>query len=813
MAATNVNGISSPILATILVPKQALIVACLRAAVYNGEPGRQPERRGRSSRGESPVIGGHHASESRSRTFSAIMSQLGSSEVTVRALFWSRLSAVGGLLSRRSPRVELAIRRPKLSAIMAGFFVCLSIPILIFILVYNYHRNSEAILATLREEVAKTSRASMENVEAMIGGVAATLRLLAEVAAADPVFFRPARSNDVLYRALTTADEIDAAFVSFEDGYHRAVTRIDDDRRRSDIRIPRTANWHSNFIDEFALGENRSRHRTFFDAWGHVVGEYVVPTSTDYRTTSGYPAAKKTGNLAVTEPQVNVDTGYPIINLRFPVLHDGTFIGTVGASITLDVLSHFLATHRASSNSTTIIANPADGKVIAASDRKKSIRVVDGRLEIARLDNIDDEDVREAHQLQQQTSEDKFVFRSRRDGEELTASFARFPISLGQRWEAIVLTPSNDFIGELKRTNRHIVMIIVALSAAELLLIYLLSRRLSRPIESLSRELKSVETLSFDQSFSRPSRVREIAQLQSAAALLRNSLQSFCSFAPVDVVRGLIKSGIPLHLGVEARAMTIFFSDLENFSTQAEQSTPDALLDQMSVYFEQVTRAIADEAGTVDKFIGDGIMAFWGAPVALPDHTRRGCMAALRAARRMQRVNDNWRVDGKPTLRIRIGLNSAEVLVGNIGSSDRFSYTAIGDGVNVAARLEGMNKMFGTSICISDSVFNALASEIVARPLRHVQVKGRKQDFMIYELVGMADSSDPELEANVNDRRLSEMTWAASNCFEAGDVEGAARRYAEILKEFPGDRVAQAMLAECAPGSAPQRPEGDRAAS
>jgi adenylate cyclase len=703
---------------------------------------------------------------------------------------------------RRLPYLGIPMRKPKLSAIMAGFFVCLSIPILIFILLYNYYRNSETMIAILHEDVAKTSRASVENVEAMIGGVAATLRLLAEVTAADPAFLRTERSNDVLFRALTTAAEIDAAFVSFEDGYHRAVTRIDDDRRRSDIRIPRTANWHANFIDDFSLGENRSRHRTFFDTWGHVVGEYSVPTTTDYRTTSGYPEAKRTEALAVADPQINVDTGYPIINLRYPLLHDGTFIGCAGASITPIVLSGFLATHRASPHSTAIIADPTDGKVIAASDRLKSVRVVDGRLEVARLDNIDDEDVREAYRLQRQTNEDNFLFRSRRDGQEVTASFVRFPVSFRHRWEALILTPTNDFIGELKATNRQILIIIIALSALELFLIYLLARRLSQPIESVSQDLKSVETLSFDQPMSRPSRVREIAQLQSAASLLRNSLQSFCSFAPVDVVRGLIKSGVPLRLGVEKRAMTILFSDLENFSTHAEQSSPDALLEQMSVYFEHVTRAIADEQGTVDKFIGDGIMAFWGAPIAQADHVLRACAGALRAVRRMERVNEGWRAHRKPTLRIRIGLNCAEVLVGNIGSSDRFSYTAIGDGVNVAARLEGMNKTFGTTICVSDSVFDAVASEIVARPLRHVQVKGRKQDFMIYELVGLANTDDPELEVRPADRRLSEMTWLASKCFEAGDFGGAARGYREILGQFPWDGVARAMLTTLTAGHA-----------
>jgi adenylate cyclase len=331
----------------------------------------------------------------------------------------------------------------------------------------------------------------------------------------------------------------------------------------------------------------------------------------------------------------------------------------------------------------------------------------------------------------------------------------------------------------------------------------MLARRLSQPIETISRDLKSVEELSFNHSRQRPSKVREIAQLQTAAALLRNSLLSFSAFAPVDVVRGLIKSGIPLALGVEKRSLTIFFSDLENFSTHAEQSTPDDLLAQMSVYFEQVTRAIYDEHGTVDKFIGDGIMAFWGAPIPLEDHVLRACAGSIRAARRMEQMNEEWHNEGKPRLRMRIGLNSADVLVGNVGSSDRFSYTVMGDGVNVAARLEGMNKAFGTTICISDSVFDAVANEIVARPLRRAQVKGRKQEFMVYELLGMASSSDPELEVRPDDRRLGEMTWAASKCFETGNLAEAARNYREILGQFPNDPVAKVMLAECSPSIVP----------
>lgn len=160
----------------------------------------------------------------------------------------------------------------------------------------------------------------------------------------------------------------------------------------------------------------------------------------------------------------------------------------------------------------------------------------------------------------------------------------------------------------------------------------------------------------------------------------------------------------------------------------------------------------------------------------------------------MERVNEAWRAEGRPTFRIRIGLNSAEVLVGNVGSSKRFSYTVMGDGVNVAARLEGMNKTFGTAICISDSVYEAVGAKIVARPLRQVQVKGRKQASMIYELLGIADSDDPELATRADDKKLSEMTWVASGFYEKGDFAAAALRYSEILEEYPSDPVAKSML-------------------
>ena len=714
-------------------------------------------------------------------------------------LIWGMLAtvvafALGLILYQNSP----ALGTMRLSAVMSGLFALLSIPVLIFILVYNYRQNAAAIHATLNDVVAKTRQASIEDAENLINPVAATLTLLATVAAEDPDAFRKEESRDLLYQALTSARQIDAVYVSFEDGFHRVVTRIDDDRRRSEPQIPLSANWHSSYIDSYSGSPRRIRHRTFFDTWPHVVGNYDVEQIMDVRTLRGYQAAKDTRSLIVEGPSLNPDTGYPVIFVRAPIVRNDTFIGCASANITLDILSRFLSNHRASARSTTIIANPAKDTIIAYPDPKKTVRFEDGRLELARLDTIADHNVREAYRLQRDTNSDDFFFRSPENGEEISASFTRFPGGFGQPLEIIILTPTDDFVGTLERTNRQMIVLIAALTAIELLLIYALSRQLSRPIEGVSRELRSVEDLTFSHAAAPSSKIKEIKDLQTAVSLFETSLRSFSSFVPLDVVRKLIQSGTPLTLGVEARFMTILFADLQDFSTLAEQMTPNELLAQLSVYFEAVSHAIAEESGTVDKFIGDGIMAFWGAPAHRDDHVLRGCCGALRSARRMQQLNAEWTAQARPPLRLRIGLHCVDVLVGNVGSSERLSYTVMGDGVNVASRLEGMNKTFGTTICISERVVAAVGSAIVARPIRKVQVKGRKHEFMIYELLGIRDSSDPELAAGAGNERLCDMSRTASDYFERGQFDRAAERYEQILRAFPEDQVAKSLLAMCA---------------
>ena len=247
-----------------------------------------------------------------------------------------------------------------------------------------------------------------------------------------------------------------------------------------------------------ATALRRTRHRTFFDIWPHQVGSYNVVTETDIRTLPGYQSAKTTGTLAVTEPSINPDTGFPILSLRVPIFHGIDFIGCASANITVDVLSRFLDKHRTSPHSTTLIVDSKSGKIIAFPDKQKGVRIEEGRLEIATVTDIDDPNVREAYRQHALIDTENFVFRSPVNGEELIAAFAKFPGGFGQPWQVITLTPIDDFIGTLKATNRLMMLVIIILTMIELFFIYVASSRLSRPVENVSRELQAIESLNFE---------------------------------------------------------------------------------------------------------------------------------------------------------------------------------------------------------------------------------------------------------------------------------------------------------------------------
>ena len=221
---------------------------------------------------------------------------------------------------------------------------------------------------------------------------------------------------------------------------------------------------------------------------------------------------------------------------------------------------------------------------------------------------------------------------------------------------------------------------------------------------------------------------------------MKKGLRSFKKYVPADLVRQLIDLEKEAVLGGEKRTITILFSDIADFTTISEQLSAEALVEVLGVYFHEMSSIILQNGGTIDKYIGDAIMAFWGAPVPQTNHASLACMSALKC----QDYLDRLAAAGKPFFRTRIGIHTGEVIVGNIGDEERLNYTIIGNSVNLANRLEGLSKYYGTRIIISDETMAQVAGEFVTRKLDLVAVKGQFHGMGVYELVGNGDDLAPD---------------------------------------------------------------------
>ncbi|MBT9443958.1 MAG: adenylate/guanylate cyclase domain-containing protein, partial [Acidovorax sp.] len=204
----------------------------------------------------------------------------------------------------------------------------------------------------------------------------------------------------------------------------------------------------------------------------------------------------------------------------------------------------------------------------------------------------------------------------------------------------------------------------------------------------------------------------------------RQTRAMFAQYVPPAVVSRLIAQPELMRLGGEAREVTLMFTDLANFTTLSEQLSAEQTVEVLTAYFNAMTPIVHATGGTVDKFIGDAVMAFWGAPLDDPQHAEHAVTAAILMQQAMQVLVADLRARGLPPIHMRIGLHTGRVVVGNVGSEQRFSYTAIGDAVNLAARLEGANKAFGTGILLSAATAAQLPSSVALRALDDVVVKG-----------------------------------------------------------------------------------------
>jgi adenylate cyclase len=272
---------------------------------------------------------------------------------------------------------------------------------------------------------------------------------------------------------------------------------------------------------------------------------------------------------------------------------------------------------------------------------------------------------------------------------------------------------------------------------------------------------------------------------------LRNVFDKY--MAP-EVVDEILRHPENIHLGGEKQELSVFFSDVAGFTTISEQLAPEALVEVLNVYLSTMAEVILQQRGNVNKYLGDGIMALFGAPRGEPNHATLACYAALDCQQALVYWRQAWQARGFPELTTRIGVNSGDLVVGNMGSQSRMEYTVMGDSVNLASRLEGANKFYDTRILLGPRTYELAYNDIEAREVDVIRVKGKKEPVVVYELLARKGALSPEKRQLVEvflagltaykqrDFATAKCRFEAALCLDAAD--GPSREYVRRAQEY-----------------------------
>lgn len=280
---------------------------------------------------------------------------------------------------------------------------------------------------------------------------------------------------------------------------------------------------------------------------------------------------------------------------------------------------------------------------------------------------------------------------------------------------------------------------------------------------------------------------RDVVDVLESQEKAKAAMRAMSKYVPIDLVRRLYREKSEPVLGAEPVEVSLMFTDIKDFTTLCEQLAPNELADALGRYLGVMVEIIQRECrGTIDKFIGDAIMTFWNAPEPVANHARMACRAALHCREAGLRLTQSPDWGAWPAFGTRFGLHCAPALVGHFGARDRMNYTAMGDAVNLASRLEGLNKQYGTSIIVSETIVQHCGDDFVFRLLDRVAVKGKSQAIQIYELLGAKGEAGVMRETTA----AYEKAFAA---YTARDFPGAVK----ILSEQQSDAPSVTLLQRC----------------
>lgn len=671
----------------------------------------------------------------------------------------------------------------KIQLDIVSVFIILMSLFSLFLIVFTYSRNSKAILEISNLTMKEASEGLLDKIK----NITTNAEFLAQ---ASQAFVE--KSTDVSYDnkelvrfildILRYNKDISTVKITTPEGNLLAVVNMSLSKE-----IMSYYNNPSKPLPEgvvYALRYVENLQGVFTETWQYLNKdleildkEVISPTSYDSRKEPWYSDTIKIQKLHWSNAYLNT-LGEQGLTVAAPALNtEGNLSAVIALNLSLNLLTDFFLHQHVGSSGDSFILDK-DGQIILPPV-KELINLPQARR-LYMIPGIFQQFVR--------SGQNNFVFEE--DQTKYLIFISAFPLHLEKKWNVLFMVPFDEFFHSIVETQKKIIIISIIATIIFGFFIYFSSKHIGGPIVKLALDVRKIQNFDFSESSKLKSQIVEIIELDNSINSMRKALRSFGRYVPKEIVQVLIEQGREIAVGGEKKDVTVFFSDIADFTTFSENTLVENLLEELTKYFEVFSKIIIKFDGTIDKYIGDCVMAMWNAPQQVVDHPDKACLSALHCLISSRKQQNQ---PGSPGWKTRFGLHTGEVVVGNIGTNERMNYTVIGDVVNTTSRLHGVNKIFDTSIIISETLQRKIGTQFLTRPLDTVFVKGKKNQITVYELVGLLKGEEEYL-ATQQQIELCHAFAIAYERFREGRIEEAKEHFLNVLKQFPEDKPTQIYL-------------------
>lgn len=378
------------------------------------------------------------------------------------------------------------------------------------------------------------------------------------------------------------------------------------------------------------------------------------------------------------------------------------------------------------------------------------------------------------------------------NGTRYFVNVKRYSLGLGNPYIIVSLLEEQQFLEKSNEARSTNIIAAVVLSVASLLIMFLVVYYITKPLFLLARDLRRMAQLDLDFESMQTPRLFEVGKLHKSFISMYAALKSFKKFVPESIIKNIIHTSVEVKAQLIPRNISIIFQDIQAFTGLAETMDPTTLAQMTGEYMEVMTEILCKHSATIDKYIGDCIMSLFNAPDDVANHAAQATAAAVECLQVLKEKNKEWKRKYGQEMWCRFGINTGECLVGNMGGVHRMNYTAIGDNVNIAARLETANKYFGSRLIVSKSVYQTLPpGKFLTRRLAKVRVSGKQEATTIYEV-----SDEPHNSTLVQMYRLYENALEAHCKMDFEEAEGHLLKALELV---PNDPASARLLARNRP--------------